>query len=199
MPNYTLLLSLILFHIGLMAVKLAVVSGTALPLGIGRAIARSFIRNGFNILGVDNQAAEGLAAEDSHFNSNYIHHCCDVSSYDQVSEIWAAAAAALGGNGDLQLHCLVNNAALVYPVMAEGDPLVRYNIFKTVLDVNLTGKKTDKSLSRWQTFIIILIHSPPTATPFEIFLLSIYFRAFFNVRGASSPYVPNWRVDYQYI
>ena len=126
-----------------MATRIAVITGTARRLGIGRAIARRFVHSGYNVIGIDKIAAEGLDKEESVFTTHYVHHTCDVSSPADVSMIWAAATTTFPSKngGDLQLSCLVNNAAIADPYMPpQSDPQARLDRWKLVLDVNLTGK-----------------------------------------------------------
>ena len=129
-----------------MSVKVAVVTGTAKPLAIGRAVARSLIHSlGYKVLGIDALDAVKLDEEDPAFKKNYVHHVCDISCPEQVSKIWSAAEKAFGGGGStdpssLELACIVNNAAIADPYMPLQDKDARLAQWKSVIDINLTGK-----------------------------------------------------------
>lgn len=136
-----------------MCVKIAVVTGTAKPLGIGRAIARALISSlNYKIVGIDIENAERLDEEDLAFKAQYTHHKCDVSSAEQVSKIWDSVEKAFDGGGgggrgtgsSLELSCIINNAGIADPDMPVGDTNARISRWKSVVGVNLTGKLTFK-------------------------------------------------------
>ncbi|KAL4522666.1 hypothetical protein Ndes2437A_g07426 [Nannochloris sp. 'desiccata'] len=131
-----------------MSVKIAVVTGTAKPLGIGRAIARALISSlNYKIVGIDIENAERLDEEDLAFKAQYTHHKCDVSSAEQVSKIWDSVEKAFDGGGgggrgtgsSLELSCIINNAGIADPDMPVGDTNARISRWKSVVGVNLTG------------------------------------------------------------
>ncbi|KAH7623756.1 putative oxidoreductase [Nannochloris sp. 'desiccata'] len=131
-----------------MSVKIAVVTGTAKPLGIGRAIARALISSlNYKIVGIDIENAERLDEEDLAFKAQYTHHKCDVSSAEQVSKIWDSVEKAFDGGGgggrgtgsSLELSCIINNAGIADPDMPVGDTNARISRWKSVVGVNLTA------------------------------------------------------------
>ena len=76
--------------------------------GIGREIARAFVREGakVHVCDIDAGAIAALKASDPQITATV----CDVSDRDQVATLFGEALSALGG-----LDCLVNNAGIAGP------------------------------------------------------------------------------------
>lgn len=81
---------------------------TAGASGIGREIARAFVEEGARVMvcDVDGEALRALATSDPAIAA----HPCDVADRDQVTALFAAVDATLGG-----LDVLVNNAGIAGP------------------------------------------------------------------------------------
>ena len=99
--------------------------------GIGREIARAFVREGarVHICDVDEKALAALSSTDPAMTWTR----CDVASRDQVARFFAEGIASLGG-----LDCLVNNAGIAGPTgrVDEIDP----EEWDRCLAVDLTGQ-----------------------------------------------------------
>jgi NAD(P)-dependent dehydrogenase (short-subunit alcohol dehydrogenase family) len=104
---------------------------TAGASGIGREIARAFVREGarVHICDIDGEALVVLGKSDPEITSSL----CDVSHRDQVARLFQEALAALGG-----CDCLVNNAGIAGPTgrVEEIDP----EDWDRCLTVDLTGQ-----------------------------------------------------------
>jgi NAD(P)-dependent dehydrogenase (short-subunit alcohol dehydrogenase family) len=85
--------------------------------GIGREIARAFVRDGakVHVCDVDTQALQALAKSDPAITTS----ACDVSDRAQVARFFDEGLAKLGG-----LDCMVNNAGIAGPTgrVEEIDP-----------------------------------------------------------------------------
>ena len=109
--------------------RTAIVTGAAHPQGIGRAIVRRLLEDGFRVYALDLESAEGFSDIESE-SADVRAHACDVTSRDQV----AAVLSELGNDG---LDLLVNNAGV-----AAGDPdfeSLAERDWQLALDVNVTG------------------------------------------------------------
>jgi len=99
--------------------------------GIGREIARAFVREGakVHVCDVDAQALSALAKSDPALTTS----ACDVSDRAQVSRFFDEALAKLGG-----LDCLVNNAGIAGPTghVEEIDPAE----WDRCIAIDLTGQ-----------------------------------------------------------
>jgi NAD(P)-dependent dehydrogenase (short-subunit alcohol dehydrogenase family) len=99
--------------------------------GIGREIARAFVREGarVHVCDVDAKALGHLSASDPTLTWT----ACDVAQRDQVARFFAEGIATLGG-----LDCLVNNAGIAGPTgrVEEIDPAE----WDRCLAVDLTGQ-----------------------------------------------------------
>jgi 3-oxoacyl-[acyl-carrier protein] reductase len=110
--------------------RTAIVTGAAHPQGIGRAIVRKLVEEGYRVLALDLESAEGFSGIESE-SDKVRAFACDVTARDEIESVIAVAA----GNGGL--HLLVNNAGV-----AAGDPdfeRVTEQDWNLSLDVNLTG------------------------------------------------------------
>ena len=108
----------------------AIVTGAAHPQGIGRAIVRRLLTDGFSVYALDLETAAGFETIESE-GAGVRAFACDVTVAEQVQAVMAVAA----GNGGL--HLLVNNAGV-----AAGDPdfeRLTERDWELALDVNLTG------------------------------------------------------------
>jgi NAD(P)-dependent dehydrogenase (short-subunit alcohol dehydrogenase family) len=87
---------------------------TAGASGIGREIARAFVREGarVHICDVDQTAIAALKASDPTITATV----CDVADRDQVAKLFGEALGTLGG-----LDCLVNNAGIAGPTARVED------------------------------------------------------------------------------
>jgi NAD(P)-dependent dehydrogenase (short-subunit alcohol dehydrogenase family) len=114
----------------LLAGKVAVISGTASPRGIGLATARLFAEHGAHVAIVDlnedaaQSAAYGLGADHRGF-------ACDVTDRDSCERAAGGALEAFG-----QVDVLINNAGITQPLklMEIGD-----KEWDAIMDVNLRG------------------------------------------------------------
>ena len=111
-----------------MSTKVAIVTGAAR--GIGLAIAKKFIEQGYSVALVDIDAAE-LAKADSTLGDQTIAIVCDVADPRQVKAAVAEVKARFG-----RIDALVNNAGI-----AVFKPLLEttHEEWERVLAVNLTG------------------------------------------------------------
>ena len=99
--------------------------------GIGREIARAFVREGakVHVCDVDAQALQALAKSDPAITTS----ACDVSDRKQVQAFFDEGLAVLGG-----LDCLVNNAGIAGPTgrVEEIDPVE----WDRCIAIDLTGQ-----------------------------------------------------------
>jgi NAD(P)-dependent dehydrogenase (short-subunit alcohol dehydrogenase family) len=104
---------------------------TAGAAGIGREIARAFLREGAQvaICDVDRTALDALAAGDPSLK----RYLCDVSDRDAVGRFFDHAVRALGG-----LDCLVNNAGIAGPTGRVDE--IPPEDWDHTLAVNITGQ-----------------------------------------------------------
>lgn len=110
--------------------KIAVVTGSAQ--GIGLALARSFIANGFKVAGIDcNGDALTHARDDLGAGDAFLPIKADVSERDDVDNASAKIQATFG-----TIDVLVNNAAVV---MAAPFNSISPDVWDRVIGVNLTG------------------------------------------------------------
>lgn len=95
-----------------MSQKLAVVTGTARAHGIGRAIARSFVRAGYTVLGVDRANLQHTEPPDEGegFGERYHHLVVDISSPEEVGFVPAELRKI---HEEPRLAVLVNNAGVL--------------------------------------------------------------------------------------
>ena len=110
--------------------RTAIVTGAAHPCGIGRAIVRRLLEDGYRVYALDLELAEGFTDIEAE-TGDVRAFACDVTDQAQVDAVIAVA----GGNGGLEL--LVNNAGV-----AVGDPdflKMSERDWSASLDVNLTG------------------------------------------------------------
>src|SRR5260370_21377028 len=91
--------------LGIKGLRVVVTAGAD---GIGREVARTFLREGalVHVCDVDRSALAALATSDPKLKAAL----CDVSDRDAVTRFIDAAADALGG-----LDCLINNAGIAGP------------------------------------------------------------------------------------
>jgi NAD(P)-dependent dehydrogenase (short-subunit alcohol dehydrogenase family) len=103
---------------------------TAGAAGIGREVARTFLREGaqVQVCDVDRDALAALATSDPKLKATL----CDVADRDAVTRFIDAAADALGG-----LDCLINNAGIAGPTGRVDE--IPPEEWDHTLAVNITG------------------------------------------------------------
>ncbi len=114
--------------LGLAGARVLVTAGAG---GIGREIARTFVREGarVHVCDVDAKALVSVSSELPQVRTTH----CDVSDRDQVARLFDAAIADLGG-----LDCLVNNAGIAGPTGRVED--INPEDWDRCLAVDLTGQ-----------------------------------------------------------
>ena len=114
--------------LGIKGLRVIVTAGAA---GIGREVARTFLREGalVHICDVDRTALAELATSDPKLKASL----CDVSDRDAVTRFIDATADALGG-----LDCLVNNAGIAGPTGRVDE--IPPEEWDRTLAVNITGQ-----------------------------------------------------------
>ena len=115
---------------GLLAGKVAVITGAASPRGIGIATARMFAKHGARIaiFDIDEQAAQTAAASIGPEHRGYL---CNVTDKAQCDAAVNHVVADMG-----RLDILINNAGITQPVKTlEIDP----KSWDRIMDVNLRG------------------------------------------------------------
>lgn len=114
--------------------QVAIVTGAGKPIGIGRAIAERFGREGARVVvnDVDAELAQSAADAIVAAGGTAIAAPADISDEQQVAEMFEATLSAFG-----KVDILVNNAGLVSPMQhfLEAD-LAWWN---RIIGVNLTG------------------------------------------------------------
>ncbi|KAL4432571.1 hypothetical protein ABPG77_000508 [Micractinium sp. CCAP 211/92] len=116
------------------AVRIAVITGTARPHGIGRACARAFVRAGYRVLGVDKLRLQD-EPDAALGGSEYAHVVLDIAAPAEVSFVPRAVQQHFGAQ---HVHVLVNCAAIADPHMPLK-PEAALAHWRTVIDVNLSG------------------------------------------------------------
>src|SRR5262249_12421400 len=103
---------------------------TAAAAGIGREVARTFLREGalVHICDVDRQALAALPTSDPKLKASL----CDVADREAATRFIDAAADALGG-----LDCLINNAGIAGPTGRVDE--IPPEEWDHTLAVNITG------------------------------------------------------------
>jgi NAD(P)-dependent dehydrogenase (short-subunit alcohol dehydrogenase family) len=114
--------------LGIKGLRVIVTAGAA---GIGREVARAFLREGamVHICDVDRTALAELASSDPKVKASV----CDVSDREAVTRFIDATADALGG-----LDCLVNNAGIAGPTGRVDE--IPPEEWDRTLAVNITGQ-----------------------------------------------------------
>jgi NAD(P)-dependent dehydrogenase (short-subunit alcohol dehydrogenase family) len=114
--------------LGIKGLRVIVTAGAA---GIGREVARAFLREGamVHICDVDRTALAELASSDPKVKASV----CDVSDRKAVTRFIDATADALGG-----LDCLVNNAGIAGPTGRVDE--IPPEEWDRTLAVNITGQ-----------------------------------------------------------
>jgi NAD(P)-dependent dehydrogenase (short-subunit alcohol dehydrogenase family) len=114
--------------LGIKGLRVIVTAGAA---GIGREVARAFLREGaqVQVCDVDRDALAALATSDPKLKAAL----CDVFNRDAVMRFIDTAADALGG-----LDCLVNNAGIAGPTGRVDD--IPPEEWDHTLAVNITGQ-----------------------------------------------------------
>lgn len=112
--------------------KVAVVTGAAV--GIGRAAAIRFAREGAKVIALDvnKENLDKLAAELKEYTDDALTLACDVSDESSVNAAFEQGRAAFGG-----VDILVNNAALWRDVVPFMDTPTE--LWKKYLDINVMG------------------------------------------------------------
>jgi NAD(P)-dependent dehydrogenase (short-subunit alcohol dehydrogenase family) len=114
--------------LGIKDLRVIVTAGAA---GIGREVARAFLREGarVHVCDIDRTALAGLTTSDPKIKASF----CDVSDRDAVNRFIDAAADTLGG-----LDCLINNAGIAGPTgRVDQIPPEEWD---STLAVNITGQ-----------------------------------------------------------
>ncbi|KAK9821047.1 hypothetical protein WJX74_005667 [Apatococcus lobatus] len=116
--------------------KTAVVSGTGTFDGIGRACVREFLKQGYKVVGLDVNDPEDEQKDQvlQQHQGSYQLLKADLSKEGDVKDAISTATDFFGK----QVNCIVNNAGLAIPVMAE-DPSERIASYRKFLAVNLEG------------------------------------------------------------
>jgi NAD(P)-dependent dehydrogenase (short-subunit alcohol dehydrogenase family) len=114
--------------LGITGLRVIVTAGAS---GIGREIARTFLREGARvaICDIDRTALDELAASDPGLK----RFQCDVADRDAVGRFFGQAVHALGG-----LDCLVNNAGIAGPTGRVDE--IPPEDWDHTLAVNITGQ-----------------------------------------------------------
>ena len=114
--------------LGIKGLRVIVTAGAA---GIGREVARTFLREGaqVQVCDVDRDTLAALATSDPKLKATL----CDVSDRDAVTRFIDAAADALGG-----LDCLINNAGIAGPTGRVDE--IPPEEWDHTLAVNITGQ-----------------------------------------------------------
>ncbi|MEO0543062.1 MAG: SDR family oxidoreductase [Pseudomonadota bacterium] len=109
--------------------KTVLITGAAR--GIGLATTQRFLKEGWNVVGIDNR---GQALEEAFAglkSNRACAICCDVSKPDDVYQMVPNAASLFGG-----LNALVNNAGIAdFAPAADHD----YDLWRSVMATNLDG------------------------------------------------------------
>jgi NAD(P)-dependent dehydrogenase (short-subunit alcohol dehydrogenase family) len=117
--------------------RVAIVTGSARPWGIGRAAARCLAQRGYDIVIADirdDWGAEGADSIRSEFGVNALYHRTDVSNRDDVTAMVAASVAEFG-----RIDVLVNDAGIKGPRGRSTTETFDLEGFQQVIGVNLLG------------------------------------------------------------
>src|SRR6059058_207406 len=158
--------------LGIKGLRVVVTAGAA---GIGREVARAFLREGalVHVCDVDRDALAALATSDPKLKASL----CDVADRDAASRFIDAAADALGG-----LDCLINNAGIAGPTGRVDE--IPPEEWDHTLAVNITGQ--------FNCVRAALRHLAKSANPSIINLSSVAGRLGFPLR---TPYAASkWAV-----
>ena len=114
--------------LGIKGLRVVVTAGAA---GIGREVARTFLREGalVHVCDVDRNALHELKISDPKLKSSF----CDVSDRKAATSFIDGAASALGG-----LDCLINNAGIAGPTGRVDE--IPPEEWDHTLAVNITGQ-----------------------------------------------------------
>ncbi len=114
--------------LGIKGLRVIVTAGAA---GIGREVARAFLREGalVHVCDVDRHAIAELATSDPKLKASL----CDVADREATTRFIDAAADALGG-----LDCLINNAGIAGPTGRVDE--IPPEEWDRTLAVNITGQ-----------------------------------------------------------
>jgi NAD(P)-dependent dehydrogenase (short-subunit alcohol dehydrogenase family) len=110
--------------------RVAIITGSTK--GIGRAIAREFVREGAKVV-ITSSRRENVEAAIREFPDGSVYgHVCDVSSYAEVEALVEAAVRRFGA-----IDCIINNAGISDPFtsVCDSDPA----LWARVIDTNLKG------------------------------------------------------------
>jgi NAD(P)-dependent dehydrogenase (short-subunit alcohol dehydrogenase family) len=112
--------------------RVAIITGSTK--GIGRAIAREFVREGAKVVITSSRRenVEAALREYADTPESVYGHVCDVSSYAEVEALVEAAVHRFGA-----IDCIINNAGISDPFtsVCDSDPAV----WARVIDTNLKG------------------------------------------------------------
>ncbi len=115
-----------------MPVKTAVVTGSTK--GIGRALAEALLARGINVAisAPDTVEAQSCAAAMPATGARAVGFGCDVTSREQVEDLWRAAHHAFGA-----IDVWINNAGLA--LTGQSVSTIAATDFTRMLDINLVG------------------------------------------------------------
>ncbi|MGC8775289.1 MAG: SDR family NAD(P)-dependent oxidoreductase [Chlorobaculum sp.] len=110
--------------------RVAVITGSTK--GIGRAIAREFVREGAKVVITSSRRENVEAAVREFPDGSAFGHVCDVSSYASVEALVEVAIRRFGS-----IDCFINNAGISDPFtsVCDSDP----DTWARVIDTNLKG------------------------------------------------------------
>lgn len=117
--------------------RIAVVTGTARKAGIGRAVARAFVKQSYKVLGVDRLRPEALEDEDGAFHDAYRHLVVDISQQSEINFLSQEVQKQFGA--EARVDVLVNNAGVADPHLPQND-VELVERFNKILAVNLSGR-----------------------------------------------------------
>lgn len=112
---------------GLLAGKCAIITGTAM--GLGKAMARVFVREGARVLAVDFDPGNAAALAD--IGADCVPFDADISKEAQVTAMFARARELFG-----RVDIVVNNAGTIF---SNGDKGLSLESYQTFTETNFLG------------------------------------------------------------
>jgi NAD(P)-dependent dehydrogenase (short-subunit alcohol dehydrogenase family) len=110
--------------------RVAIITGSTK--GIGRAIAREFVREGAKVVITSSRRENVEVAVREFPDGSAFGHVCDVSSYASVEDLVEAAVRRFGA-----IDCFINNAGISDSFTSVGDS--EPGAWARVIDTNLKG------------------------------------------------------------